>query len=231
MNIHILQHIAYEYPGTILNWAEQEKFQIQITKLYERHKLPKLESFEILFILGGPMSVNDTGRYKWLPKEIEFIQSCIRSKKIIIGICLGAQLIAKALGANVYKNRVAEIGFYPIYKTFAAYKHAHFQTTLEEWPMFHWHGETFDLPLGAVNLYQSKACKHQLFIKDEHILGIQCHPEVNPELVASMLEHGKHELKDRLYIQDTNILSQHPFDYADLQKKWFSLLDYFILKK
>jgi GMP synthase-like glutamine amidotransferase len=227
MMIHIFQHVAYEHPGTILDWAEAHQHQINYTLFYEKHSLPKIDSFDLLIILGGPMSVNDTKKYNWLEKEIAFIQSCVQKKKKIIGICLGSQLLAKALGAEVYKNNLQEIGFFPIVKTLSGFKNKLTQNLPDNWPMFHWHGETFDLPEKAQSLFSSNACQNQIFIHG-NCIGMQFHPEVNLQLLKAMVENGEKELNERLYIQNKATLLSHPFDFKKHKETFFQLLKNFI---
>jgi GMP synthase-like glutamine amidotransferase len=227
MIIQVLQHVAFEHPGTIIDWAEAHQHQINYTLLYEKHAFPKMESFDLLIILGGPMSVNDTEKHKWLDKEIAFIQASIQKKKKIIGICLGSQLLAKALGADVYKNNLQEIGFFPLVKTLSGFKNKLTQALPDTWPMFHWHGETFDLPEKAQNLYSSKACQNQMF-QHGNCIGIQFHPEVNLALLKSMVENGEKELNERLYIQNKAALLNSTFDFKKQKETFFQLLQNFI---
>jgi GMP synthase-like glutamine amidotransferase len=228
MIIQVFQHVPFEHPGTIVDWAKEHQHQINYTLFYEKHTLPKPDSFDLLIILGGPMSVNDTENHKWLTKEIEFIQTCIQKKKKIIGICLGSQLLAKSLGAAIHKNNLKEIGFFPLTKTFSGSKNKLAQTLPDTWPMYHWHGETFDIPEHCQNLYSSKACKHQMFMHGDHCIGMQFHPEVNHELLKAMLENGEKELNERLYVQNKTAILNHPFDYKKQKEIFFQLLQNFI---
>jgi GMP synthase-like glutamine amidotransferase len=227
MIIQIFQHVAYEHPGTIVDWAEANQHQINYTLLYEKHTLPKMDSFDLLIILGGPMSANDTEKHKWLDKEITFIQTCIQKKKKIIGICLGSQLLAKALGAEVCKNNLQEIGFFPLVKTLGGFKNKLTQTLPDNWPAFHWHGETFDLPEKAQNLFNSKACQIQMFTHG-NCIGMQFHPEVNLALLKAMVENGAKELNERLYIQNKATLLNSTFDFKKQKEIFFQLLQNFI---
>ena len=114
MRAHYLQHVPFENLGCIEDWLESQEFQITSTQFYEDAVLPKPEDIDFLIIMGGPMSVNDEAQYPWLVQEKAFIQSFIKTQKPILGICLGAQLTASALGSSVYSNQMKEIGWFPI---------------------------------------------------------------------------------------------------------------------
>ncbi len=185
------------------------------------------------------MSIHDETEFPWLRAEKELISAAIRAEKKVLGICLGAQLIAAVSGARVYLNEQKEIGYFPVYWTEAAHdwiaaseSSVHFPTKrtnkpsshvptrritepsaqvptdwagslreLESLPVFHWHGETFDLPRGAILLASTKACINQAFLLGENTLGLQFHPEVTPAIVRDMITHEGHELVPAPYIQ------------------------------
>ena len=141
------------------------------------------------------MSIHDEDIYPWLRAEKTLITAAIREGKKVLGICLGAQLIAAVSGARVYPNPQKEIGFWPVRWTEAAGKGR------PEEIFFHWHGETFDLPAGARLLASTKACVNQAFLLGDGVLGVQFHPEVTPEIIRAMIAHEGHELVDAPYIQ------------------------------
>ena len=144
---HIFQHVPFEGPGSIEPWLAAEGFTVSCTRFFEAHELPGVEEVELLIVLGGPMSVNDEADYAWLAPEKRYLRAFIEAGKPVLGICLGAQLIAAALGSRVYPNREKEIGWFPIEPVSSAGEE------LFSFPgnqtVFHWHGETFDLPVGA----------------------------------------------------------------------------------
>lgn len=143
---------------------------------------PALDSVSALVFMGGPMSANDEVPY--IRREIQLIQTAIGQNKPVLGICLGAQLIAKALGAKVYRNAVHEIGWYPVSWTEEARRDRLFGGLTQPETVFHWHGETFDLPPGAVWLAESEACRNQAFRLGTNIYGLQFHLEVTPEMIG-----------------------------------------------
>lgn len=195
LRAHILQHVPFEGPGQIADWLHAQQAQITASRLYAGDPLPALDDFDLLVVMGGPMSVNDVGEYPWLLAETAFILAAIRADKAVLGICLGAQLIASALGSRVYRNPTKEIGWWPVQPVAAA------ELFPESFPVFHWHGETFDLPLGAVQLARSGACEQQAFRYGRRAMGLQFHLEMTPHTVQSMIEHGRDELCTAPWIQ------------------------------
>ena len=143
--------------------------------------------------MGGPMGVYDESVYPWLAEEKAFIKQIIAQNKPVLGICLGAQLIAEVLGAHVRKNDQREIGFFPLTgdgKIFPA-----------EFMAFHWHGDTFGIPDGAVHLASSAACKNQAFIYRDKVLALQFHLETTDESLLSLYEHCQNEITGGPFIQ------------------------------
>ncbi|MFO7445184.1 MAG: type 1 glutamine amidotransferase [Ignavibacteriaceae bacterium] len=201
IKIHSLLHVPYETPGSIEKWVKNKKHDLTATEFYNNGLLPSLSTFDWLLVMGGPMSVHDEDKHPWLKEEKQFIRSAIENDKVVIGICLGAQLIAAVLGADVYPNEHKEIGWFPIHTTIHATDHDLFSSLPRAVNVFHWHGDTFDLPEGALLLAESNACKNQLFVLNEKIIGMQFHLEVNEELIKGMVQHGKGELKKNTYVQ------------------------------
>jgi len=115
MRAHYLQHVPFEGLASIGRWLDAAGYEISATRLFDPEKLPSLDNIDLLVIMGGPMSVNDEKAFPWLAAEKQFVRDAIDSGKAVLGICLGAQLIASALGARVYPNAVKEIGWFPIH--------------------------------------------------------------------------------------------------------------------
>lgn len=190
MRIHCLQHVPFEGPGYIQQWAEGNGHELTSTSLYRDESLPDPSGLDLLVILGGPMGVYDEDRHPWLNTEKSFIRRCIDQQIKIIGICLGAQLLASTLGARVYSMSESEIGWFPIEWTSAARNPSLFSALPAQHNVLHWHGDTFELPKGATHLARSSTCKNQAFIVDDRILGLQFHLEMQPNDVSRLIEHS-----------------------------------------
>ena len=201
MRVHYLQHVPFEGLGSIGPWLHAHDASVRATKLYDGEALPEPHDFDWLIVMGGPMSVHDEHAYPWLAAEIRCIAAAIAASKTVLGICLGAQLIANALGQRVFANHEAEIGWFPVRPPdppgggpFAAA----FSRPSE---VFHWHGQTFDLPPGAVHLARSDACRNQAFCVGDRVLALQFHLETTPEGAKALVEHCGDELVAAPFVQ------------------------------
>jgi GMP synthase-like glutamine amidotransferase len=194
MKIHYLQHVAFEGPALILKWAQERNYQISGSIFYEKCKIPSTEYYDALIIMGGPMSVYDTDIYGWLADEKEHIKEAIDAEKHVLGICLGAQLIADVLGAEVSKAPVKEIGWFPIAWSDGAMGHKIISGLNASMNVLHWHGEQFAIPKGALHLASSKYCPNQAFLYNEHVLGLQFHLEMDEAAIENIIENCGEEI-------------------------------------
>jgi len=225
LRIHYLQHIHFEGPGCIADWATNKGHNLSSTKFYEGEELPKLDAIDWLIIMGGPMNVNDEADYPWLKAEKAFIKEAIAAGKKIIGICLGSQLIASVLGSNVYPNTVKEIGWWPVQPVKQS-NNVLFNGS-DNFTVFHWHGDTFDLPEKAELLAFTSGCANQAFTYKNTVLGLQFHLEVTEELLSQMLIHGRHELVNGKYIQDQAAIKSQSHLIEGNNQRMYSLLSHF----
>ena len=154
MNIHYLQHVPFEGLGSIANWVGQAGHNLTGSRLYAGEALPDPAALDWLIVMGGPMGVHDERHHPWLTREKQLIEQAIGQEKTVLGICLGAQLIADVLGARVYANEHREIGWFPVRRTSEAADCALGRVLPEQVEVFHWHGDTFDLPAGGKRLLQ-----------------------------------------------------------------------------
>ncbi|MGA8185914.1 MAG: type 1 glutamine amidotransferase [Terriglobia bacterium] len=194
MRIHIIQHVAFEGPGAIAEWALERGHSKTLTRQSSGEKLPAVDTFDFLVVMGGPMSANDDSRFAWLTTEKRLIADAVHGRKAVLGICLGAQLVAQVLGARVYRNREKEIGWFPVRLTPEAAASGLFGGLPAEMTVLHWHGETFDLPEGAVRLAESVVCRNQAFELEGRVLGLQFHLEVLPQGLEDLIQHSGADL-------------------------------------
>jgi GMP synthase (glutamine-hydrolysing) len=171
-----LRHVPFEDLGLLAPLLAARRHTVR----YVEVPTAELDSIDplapdLLVVLGGPIGVYENDRYPFLDREVEWLQARLAARRATLGICLGSQLIAKALGARVYPSGSKEIGWAPIELTTAGESSClkHLATT----PVLHWHGDTFDLPAGAVHLASTRVCRHQAFAVGEHALALQFHAE------------------------------------------------------
>jgi GMP synthase-like glutamine amidotransferase len=228
MRTHILLHVPFEGLGSIAPWLESRSATISYTRFYESPQLPDLSSMDLIVAMGGPMSVTEEDKFPWLITEKRFLKDATLQGIPVLGICLGAQLIASAMGARVYRNPVKEIGWFPVQAVPAPAGVFPFP---EECLAFHWHGETFDLPAGAVRLAKSDACENQAFQLGRNVIGLQFHLETTFESASALLEYCRDELVPAPYIKsEQEIRAIPPGTYQDVNAVMQDVLSY-LLKK
>jgi GMP synthase-like glutamine amidotransferase len=226
MRIHVIKHERLEGPGAIAAWAGERGHRTATTELSLGEPLPRPADFDALVLMGGSMSVNDEDRFAWLRPEKQLVRDSLDAGRKILGICLGAQMIASALGAPVTQNPEKEIGWFPVEATDAGWEHPFWLGLPRALPVFHWHGETFGLPKGAVHLLRSAACEHQGYAIGSQALALQCHPEVDAVSVAEMVENGRGELESgRWFIQTEEAIKIQSAPLARLRPVLYRLLD------
>jgi GMP synthase-like glutamine amidotransferase len=201
LRIHYFQHVAFEGLGSIEEWISVSGHSLTATKFFESFRLPGISDIDWLIIMGGPMNVHDEEHFPWLAEEKKFIRQAVDAGKTVFGICLGSQLISAALGARVYKNKEKEIGWFDIELTPLAQSGNLFFDMGNRLKVFHWHGDTFDLPENAVHLASSAGTKNQAFIYNGKVLALQFHLEPTPTLLQDMIERGRRELTTGKYVQ------------------------------
>ena len=204
---------------------------ISYTYFFEKEFiLPAVTSVDELLIMGGCMNVDEEEKFPWLIAEKKFIKETIDAKKKTIAICLGSQLVANVLGCKVYKGKEKEIGFFPVNFSAIAQGNSLFAHFLQPYTLFHWHGDTFDLPEGAKVIASSAACKHQAYLVNSNVLGLQFHLEMNETVLEEMLLHDGDELSEKgKYIQSKEeirrgytFLKQNRVDIFVLLDKFFN---------
>ena len=220
-----LQHVPIEDPGALSPALAKRGVALTTTRVYESANLPDLNTFEMLIVLGGPMSVNDTGVHAWLEAEKRFIAETIQAGKTVLGVCLGAQLVADTLGATVFKNPHREIGWFPVERLASAASHPLARVLPDRFEAFHWHGEACSLPRGAVHLARSEACPNQAFAWGDKVLALQFHLETTPAAVENLASHCPQDLTPGRYVQHRTAMTQQPERFLAANRLMGRILD------
>ncbi|MCU0637123.1 MAG: type 1 glutamine amidotransferase [Methanothrix sp.] len=223
MRIHYLLHVPFEDLANIEGWARPRGHDLSRTLLFSEEGFPDLSSFDWLIIMGGPMNIYDHERYPWLVREKEFIRQAIAGGKIVLGICLGAQLISDVLGGKVTGNRYREIGWFPVRLTEEGRASSIFSALPDGFTALHWHGDMFSIPPGALRLAESDACANQAFIFGRSV-GLQFHLESSKESIERLLENCGDDLTEGPYVQGREDLASQE-DYAGIRQLMEMLLD------
>lgn len=210
MKVHFLQHAKCDGPGNISQILISRGHTWTSTRLYLDEVFPCVQDFDWLIILGGDMGVHDEAVFSWLRREKTFIKAAIQANKRILGICLGAQLIAHVLGAGVRKNRYKEIGWFPITPLDSVKDTMLSDVITDPVEVFHWHGDTFDTPEGSLAIAKSKACPNQGFVYGKRIVGLQFHPEITKAAACDFFQDCGQNIEEGPYIQSSaKILSNN----------------------
>lgn len=231
MNILIIKHIDIEGPGIIEEFLKNEKIKYKILCLEGEAEFPPVDDFTHIIILGGPMSVYEEDKYPFLRKEDIFIKESIKKEKSILGICLGAQLIAKALGAKVFKAPVKEIGWYKVSLTVDGLKDPIFSGFPPEFNVFQWHGDTFEIPDGAKWIAASSPVTNQAFRYGRNVYGLQFHLEVTEQMIDEWIKTYEEEFnetenspftKDQIIIDTKNNISEFKLTGIEFLRNFFT---------
>jgi len=210
MDIHVLQHFEVEGPGLIGPWAARHGHRLVVHPLYRGANLPEASSVSHVVVLGGPMNIYQEAEYPWLAAEKAWLKTVIAQGGSLLGICLGAQLLADCLGAVTTRNPQPEIGWFPLELSRRAQSHPFFR----DWPasplVIHWHGDTFALPEGALLLGSSEGCRHQGFLFGDRVVGLQFHLEWPPATAEALLA-ADYPADGGRYVQTPEAILAGPF--------------------
>lgn len=225
MVVQVFQHVPFEGPAGLTGWFQKTGAELRQVRLFAGELPFPPEETDWLVVMGGPMSANDEESHSWMAGEKRFIAEAVAAGKTVLGICLGAQLIASALGARVYPNPEREIGWFPVSPVRDSASTPFAGIFAEPFEAFHWHGETFDLPPGAVHLARSEACENQAFVAGDRVLGLQFHLETTPESAGTLVRHCQGDLRPGRYVQDAETILGTPAQFRGLQSRMETVLE------
>lgn len=225
MRLNYLQHVPFEDAAEIATWALDRGHQITCTRLYAGEPLPAQDQLDWLIVMGGPMNIYEHDEYPWLVPEKECIRQSIENGKTILGVCLGAQLIADVLGGPVTQNLHKEIGWHSVSLSADGRKNPLFVGWPDRFEAFHWHGDTFEIPSQAVHIAASEGCPNQAFVYAERVVGLQFHIEYSDESIRAMLADCSDELQAGPYVQDVQAIQAGLPNLVRTKTLLFSLLD------
>jgi len=195
MNVLIVKNIATEGPGTIEEYLRKSNVPFRIVDVKQGEHAPEVNAFSHLIIMGGPMAVYEMDQHPFLRTEAILIEHAIKAGKKVLGVCLGAQMLAHVLGARVYPGQQKEIGWYDVTLTDEGMKDPVIsELSIDRKPVaevFQWHGDTFDLPQHAVRLASSDLFPNQAFQYADRVYALQFHIEVTPSIVRGWFKHEK----------------------------------------
>lgn len=206
MRVHWFQHVPFEGLGSIEPWMRAQGHTLSCTRLYAGEMPPATDAYDWLIVMGGPMNIYQEREHPWLTAEKQAIGAAINGGQRVLGICLGAQLIADVLGAKVTRNPQKEIGWFPVERTPEAGRSPLFADFPERFEAYHWHGDTFGLPSGALRVAHSAACEQQAYVWDGRVVGLQFHLETTPASAAELIESARAEIVPAPYIQSAEVM-------------------------
>jgi GMP synthase (glutamine-hydrolysing) len=224
MRIHFLIHAAFEKPGIIESWAISKGHKLSFTHVYKGEKLPDVSELDFLVLMGGPQSPTKLDQYPYLRDEIKLAKQAIDQKKVVLGVCLGAQLIGESLGAATEHSPNKEIGVYPIYLTKEGEADPLFKNFPKTFEVMHWHNDMPGLSPGAVLLAYSEGCPRQVVKYSDRVYGLQCHLEMTAELIRGLVEHCASDLKPGKYVEEKEKLLTN--STTEMNQKLQAILDH-----
>jgi GMP synthase-like glutamine amidotransferase len=218
MRIHSLQHVPFEDIGSMASDFRTRGYSLSTTHWYRGDTAPTVNDFDALIVMGGPMGIYDEAIHPWLADEKILIKEAIAAGKIVLGICLGAQLIANVLGGKVTRNAHKEIGWLPISINPTAATHPIAQIFARYPNVFHWHGDTFALPAGAIHLASSEGCANQAYVFQDKVYGFQFHLETTPASARALIEHCAEDIDGSRYTQPAQTILASDEKFAQINR-------------
>jgi GMP synthase (glutamine-hydrolysing) len=213
--VHFFQHEQHEGPGNIQRWLTsgpgRERYALSRTLWYDGNEPPAADDVDLLVVMGGSMGVDDEDKFPWLIREKLFIEQAVKKGKRVLGVCLGAQLIACVLGGRVYRNRHREVGWFPVFSTAEARQRDPYRSFPGKFTAFHWHGDTFEVPYGGFRTFYNECTANQGFQFGKRVVALQFHIESTDGQVREFVEAADPgDLKKERFVQSgRDIVSQN----------------------
>lgn len=209
MRWQCLQHVPFEGPAHLDAWAQARGHHLTCTRVWTGAPFPRVDDYDALFVMGGPMNVYEEDRYPWLKEEKALVVEAIAAGRPLVGICLGAQLLSVVLGGAVRPNPCKEIGWFPVDLTREGRASPLFKNFPDRFPAFHWHADRFSIPPGAVHVAGTEACAEQGFVYQDRVIGLQFHLESTEESITCLIEHCGEAITCAPYIQDPATMKEY----------------------
>ena len=220
--------MPFEGIGCMGSWLDSRDAELGYTRFYESAELPDVRGIDLVIIMGGPMNVPDETTHPWLVAEKKFVREAIDQGVAVLGVCLGAQLIADVMGARIFPNEFKEVGWLPIEAVDGGEDSFAFP---ERMMAFHWHGDTFDLPVGALRLARSEGCENQAFQLGKNVIGLQFHLETTMETTELMIENCPDDLANGRYVQSADAMRKATAINDNFANRLvYAILDYLTIK-
>jgi GMP synthase (glutamine-hydrolysing) len=223
MNILCITHADFETPGIIEAWAVQHGYGFTVCKPYQGENCLKVSPFDFLILMGGPQSPLEIEKDPYLKDEINLIRNAIAEDKIVLGFCLGAQLIGEALGGKTERSPEKEVGVFPLVLTEEGMRDPLFEGFSRTFPVIHWHNDMPGETSGSVILAYSEGCPRQVLCYAPKVYGFQCHLEITQEGIQEMIKACPGDLKPSLFTQTSEELLQQ--NYIPIHQLMRKILD------
>lgn len=237
MRILLLQHDPLDGPGTLLDWAKERGHSLATCMICEGEPLPSPAGFDLLVSLGGPMGAYDEEKHPWLAEEKEYLREAFSSGKRILGLCLGCQLLADALGGKAFRHTCKEFGWQPIeplpegreWFSTASPLPLMDQGRKGTFHAFQWHGDTYTLPPGAIHLARNEAAEHQAFLlkgpSGSTVLGLQFHLEWTEPMAREALAEPGVAPPPSPFVQTPEEILRNPSLFQEARERFFTMMD------
>ncbi|MDA8743046.1 type 1 glutamine amidotransferase [Rubripirellula amarantea] len=218
MRVLVIQHTAVDSPGVVTNWMNQKQVEHTLLRLDRGDEIPFTFDADALMCFGGPQALHLPDLPTWVEQEKNLMRHFIENGRKVLGVCLGAQMLASALGAPTFRNAEPEVGWHKIEKVSGS---SVFADLPDQAKVLHWHQNTFALPEGAVHLYQSKACVNQGFAMSDLAVGFQFHPEVTEQTIRYFLQVSGLVRKSGDYVQSREFIEKNTAENLGPMNRWF----------